>query len=601
MDEFARTLTDLCTRRSRTNAGSRRQPPSVGGANDAEYEEDVHDVDGYTVWPKTSAVAKLATKRSERLERAFADLLDQSGLSHDKLNDGVPAVAADEERVSTNAAPFLETRVFLSMDGRTYRGDDALLTRELFDNTSENTNRENDLSGGATLATSVAGSSSKDPLMPLATGTARVSSRGVPEIPDKVTQLFDRIGEILEHEIPFIERRFPPQPLRNNRNAPAKPSSVQSKSRIRQSESRARMNEDDIFLRENSEQGDPLLSGASDSSPGVSTRIRAQAAKAMVDGKEIDTKARKTESQEAEEEFYAAQVDDLTEDEDEISSDDAEEQGSDVESVVQAGRKISGRRSEKQRKAGTQEPTPSLAHPRGRAFVSKDEKETILGIGTSIQRAESVANPKDKFEVSRALSSEWARRGRHVFPGPFASKEELGAFLQSVYAEPETNEYSVSFEDKVHSEGNGCSSCRGSGLRKCIHCLGDGWLTPPTERGSQSERSEMVQRFEAELDTQLRSARPAEYDVEEVWTRADLVLDMYGYAQCVFCNGAGNIFCESCEGSGRKDVVGFDAYAEHKRVFGYYPSHFGPDHGQLRRHNAGPRADTDDFLMYQNE
>ena len=148
-----------------------------------------------------------------------------------------------------------------------------------------------------------------------------------------------------------------------------------------------------------------------------------------------------------------------------------------------------------------------------------------------------------------------------------------------------------SFQEAIHGS-QACVSCEGSGLRDCPYCLGDGWLEPPEQLKSRRESAGTFQRFQAELDT-LHQA-PATYDVEHVWSSPDLVLNMYGYAQCVFCNGQGHAFCSECEGSGRRDRPGFDPYEDHKRAFGYYPDYYAAESRPAEHALA-------DFLEYQNE
>jgi len=186
------------------------------------------------------------------------------------------------------------------------------------------------------------------------------------------------------------------------------------------------------------------------------------------------------------------------------------------------------------------------------------------------------------------------------FPDFYAPEEDMLAFLRRINTGEDFAQRNSALpanfdqdhvETLLKSKGqqpHDCPPCSGSGLRDCAYCLGEGWLEPPTAISSTARE---LERFREEFQP-LKEAK--KYDVDDVWSRPNLVIASDGYAQCVFCVGSGKAFCDTCEGSGRSTHKGFDAYEEHGRVFGYYPSYFGPSAPRLWEEN-------DDFTAFQYE
>lgn len=105
--------------------------------------------------------------------------------------------------------------------------------------------------------------------------------------------------------------------------------------------------------------------------------------------------------------------------------------------------------------------------------------------------------------------------------------------------------------DKVRSDGRSlggrgtrgkgvvtdCRKCKGTGLETCSACLGTGWIPPLSDPRVKGKRRAVL---------------------EKMWSQPNLVVDSFGEAQCLKCNGLGKQFCGKCKGSGSADHVGFN-------------------------------------------
>ena len=102
-------------------------------------------------------------------------------------------------------------------------------------------------------------------------------------------------------------------------------------------------------------------------------------------------------------------------------------------------------------------------------------------------------------------------------------------------------------------EGNGvvedCKSCEGTGLEPCIACLGAGWIPALSKIPQDARRYPML---------------------EDIWSKPNLVVDLEGEAQCVYCNGIGKQICRSCLGSGSATRKGF-SLSDRYEVFDMFP------------------------------
>lgn len=169
-------------------------------------------------------------------------------------------------------------------------------------------------------------------------------------------------------------------------------------------------------------------------------------------------------------------------------------------------------------------------------------------------------NDKADDELDRGRQGSYARRVHK-----YSFVRRVGSRAYRLYNEPEEwrplseEEVAKVRSDSKQLNGNAargkgvvsdCRSCRATGLEPCIACLGSGWI-PSLSNGNI-------------VDEKRRTI------LEKMWNHPNLVVDCYGEAQCVRCNGIGKQFCSKCKGSGSANKKGFNVL-DMRELFNIFP------------------------------